>query len=98
MYSSLRGRTRTGAAEEEPYVLVSLTKSPSPAGTSETDWHRYVITQGHNEIVGHRRGTPEAVQSAIDFIVAQLNQRRSGKNPRAQLTLDSQKKTSAAAP
>jgi len=72
----------------ESYTLVSVTKSDAPSGTSENDWHRYVIVQGCNEILGHRRGSAEAVRAAATTIVSQLNQRRSGKSAKVRTVLE----------
>ncbi len=41
----------------EPFKLKSIRKEQSPAGAEGIGWHRYVITQGDNTIVGHRQGS-----------------------------------------
>jgi len=87
-----RVQTSPRGANDEPYILVSVASSVSPTGSTEKDWHKYIIAQGHNEIVGHRRGSLEAVQAATNAIVAQLNQRRSGKSTKAQTVIEPAKK------
>ncbi len=70
----------------EPYKLKSIRKERSPAGAEGIDWHRYVITQGSNTIVGHRRGSTSSVRLAVEGIVLHLNDRRVGKLSRAILS------------
>jgi len=67
----------------EPYKLKSLRTARTPARAEGIDWHRYVITQGDNVIVGHRRGSTSSVRLAVEGIVMHLNERRVGKLSRA---------------
>jgi hypothetical protein len=69
---------RLGAvsAKGEPFTLTSVLKEEPPAGTDGSDWHRYVITQGGNTIVGHRQGSTRSVTLAVEEIVLHLNERR----------------------
>ncbi len=67
----------------EPYKLKSIRKERSPAGAEGIDWHRYVITQGDNTIVGHRQGSTSSVRLAVEEIVLHLNERRVGNVTRA---------------
>ncbi len=67
----------------EPFKLKSIRKERSPAGVEGIDWHRYVITQGGNTIVGHRQGSTRSVALAVEEIVVHLNERRAGKFSRA---------------
>ncbi len=60
----------------EPFKLKSIRKERSPAGAEGIDWHRYVITQGDNTIVGHRQGSTSSVRLAVEGIVLHLNERR----------------------
>ncbi|HSN72531.1 MAG TPA: hypothetical protein VLT59_13535 [Steroidobacteraceae bacterium] len=69
-----------------PFCLESITAVAAPDGAAGRDWHRYVITQGSNEIVGHRQGTGTAVRAAVEAMVDSLNQRRAGKPGRVHLT------------
>jgi len=48
-------------------------------------WHCYEIAQGPNIIRGYRQGNLRVVTEAAEEIVTQLNERRLGKNARAQL-------------
>ncbi len=60
----------------EPFKLKSIRKEQPPAGAEGIDWHRYVITQGGNTIVGHRQGSTRGVTLAVEGIVLHLNERR----------------------
>ena len=70
----------------EPFKVKSIRKERSPAGAEGIDWHRYVITQGGNTIVGHRQGSTSNVRLAVKEIVLHLNDRRVGKLSRAILS------------
>jgi len=69
--------------KSEPFKLKSIRKERPPAGAEGIDWHRYVITQGSNTIVGHRQGSTSSVRLAAEEIVLHLNERRVGKLSRA---------------
>ena len=60
----------------EPFKLTSILKEEPPTGAEGIDWHRYVITQGDNTIVGHRQGSTSSVRLAVEGIVLHLNERR----------------------
>jgi hypothetical protein len=75
------------AAPDDSYLLVSISKSRSPVGPDERDWHKYVISQGTNRIVGHRPGSPDEARRAVEELVLQLNSRRIVKPSRVHLTL-----------
>jgi hypothetical protein len=62
--------------ERDPYKLVSIAKAKSPIESDTRDWHRYVIIQGKNEIVGHVPGDLVAANVAVAALIAQLNGRR----------------------
>ncbi len=74
---------RSIVGKGEPFKLKSIRKERSPAGAEGIDWHRYVITQGDNTIVGHRQGSTSNVRLAVEGIVLQLNERRVGNVTRA---------------
>ena len=67
----------------EPFKLKSIRTERSPAGAKGVGWHRYVITQGGNTIVGHRQGSTRSVRLAVEEIVLHLNERRAGTFSRA---------------
>ncbi len=67
----------------EPFKLKLIRKEQPPAGAEGIDWHRYVITQGDNTIVGHRQGSTSSVTLAVEEIVLHLNERRVGTDTRA---------------
>ena len=73
------------SAKGEPFTLTSILKEEPPGGTDGSDWHRYVITQGGNTIVGHRQGNLESVTVAVEEIVEGLNERRLHKRERVHL-------------
>ena len=75
------------AAPDDSYLLVSISKSRSPVGPDERDWHKYVISQGSNRIVGHRPGSPDEARRAVEELVLQLNSRRIVKPSRVHLKL-----------
>lgn len=84
---------RKGAAlDDEPFMLKSLAKSPPPDGADSNNWHRYVITQGQNTIVGHVQGSHAAAQRAVSEIIDRLNERRRGKTGRVHLSPGRKKK------
>ena len=68
-----------------PYEIVSVERTDPPPGTEGSEWHHYVIAQGPNIIQGYRQGGLDTVKNAVEEIVEQLNQRRSGKRARVHL-------------
>ena len=73
--------------QDHPFILDSITETASPVNPGEADWHRYVINQGHNQIVGYRRGSMRSVRQEVDLIVEQLNSRRTIQSGRKHITL-----------
>ena len=71
--------TDESSAMRQPYKIVSVRRAARPPGAEGSNWHRYVIAQGANVIHGYRRGNLRTVTLAVEEIVAQLNERRSGK-------------------
>ena len=69
--------------KSEPFKLKSIRTERPPAGAEGIDWHRYVITQGSNTIVGHRQGSTSSVRLDVEEIVLHLNERRVGNISRA---------------
>ena len=69
----------------QPYEIVSVKHAEAPEGTEGTSWYHYVISQGSNTISGFRQGSLKAVTSAVEEIVAQLNERQLGKRGRVNL-------------
>jgi len=65
------------------YEIVSVRRSEPPPGAEGSAWYRYVITQGANTIHGYRQGNLKTVTGAVTEIVAQLNERQSGKRSMA---------------
>jgi len=84
--------TDESSALGHPYEIVSVRRADPPSGAEVSDWHRYVITQGSNTINGYRQGNLKAVTTAVEEIVAQLNERRLNKRGRVHLVMTPQKK------
>jgi len=78
--------------DDDPFTLKSITKSEPPAGVDTDSWHRYVITQGHNTIVGQLQGSRANTERAVLEIIERLNERRRGKTGRVQLSPGRKKK------
>lgn len=70
----------------EPFELLSINKSEPPEGSQGKDWVRYQIVQGSNVITGFRQGTIKANKLVVEQIIEGLNERRSPKRGRVQLT------------
>ncbi len=68
--------THESTALEQPYEIVSVRRAEPPPGGKGSNWYRYVIAfEGTNTILGCRQGGLKAVTSAVEEIVAQLNER-----------------------
>ena len=62
------------------YEIVSVQRAEPPPGGKGSNWYRYVIAfEGTNTINGYRQGQLRAVTSAVEEIVAQLNERHLGR-------------------
>lgn len=70
----------------EPYELSSVDKTAAPMEGDNGQWCRYTITQGANIITGYKKGSRTAVTKAAKVIVADLNERRTGRRGRVHLT------------
>ena len=69
----------------QPYEIISVRRAEPPPGGEGADWYDYVIMQGSNTIHGCQQGNRQAVTTAVEGIVAQLNERRMGKRGRVNL-------------
>ena len=86
--------TDESSAMEQPYEIVSVRRAAPPPGVEGSNWHQYVIAfEGSNTIHGYQRGNLRAVTSAVEEIVAQLNERHLGKRGRVNLVPTPKKKT-----
>lgn len=83
---------------EEAYKIDSVTPSDPPAGMEGEDWHCYIIMQGTNSIRGYRQGKRRAVMTAVEEIVAQLNERRFGKRGKGKKVVPAKKAEPAKKP
>ncbi len=84
--------TKPNPLDAEPFALKSITKSAPPEGVDTENWHRYVIIQGKNTIVGQLQGTKASTERAVLEIIERLNERRRGKTGRVQLSPGRKKK------
>ena len=50
---------------QQPFEFVELEQVEAPDGSDDGRWYRYVISQGGQSIVGHRRGTKKNVREAV---------------------------------
>lgn len=74
------------AQNNEPFELLSINKTEPPEGSQGKDWVRYEIVQGSNVITGYRQGSIKSTKLAVEQIIVGLNERRSSKRGRVQLT------------
>ena len=74
------------AEQAEPFKLFLVEKSSPPQDGMGGPWFRYEITQGDNVISGLRQGSRTAVTRQLKETVAALNERRSGRRGRVNLT------------
>lgn len=79
------------------YKIVSVQRAEPKPDFEGSNWYDYVISyEGKDNIHGYRRGDLEAVTTALEEIVAHLNERHAGrfhKTGRVHLTLTPKKKT-----
>ena len=63
----------------QAYEIVSVRRAKPPPGGKGSNWYRYVIAfEGTNTIHGYQQGNLRAVTTAVEAIVAQLNERHLG--------------------
>ncbi len=85
--------TDESSALGQPYEIVSVQRAKPPPGVEGSNWHQYVIAfEGGNTIHGYQPGNLKAVTSAVEEIVAQLNERHLGKRGRVNLVPTPKKK------
>jgi hypothetical protein len=86
--------TDESSAVEHPYEIVSVRRAKAPPGGKGSNWYRYVIAfEGTNTIHGCRQGSLMAVTTAVEEIVAKMNERHLGKLGRVNLIPTPKKKT-----
>jgi len=86
--------TDESLAVEQPYEIVSVRRAKAPPGGKGSNWYRYVIAfDGTNTIHGCRQGGLKAVTTAVEEIVAKMNERHLGKPGRVNLIPTPKKKT-----
>lgn len=72
-----------------PFRVVSIRSVKAPPGLTGSDWYRYEICQGHNQIIGFRSGDKDKVNLAVKDIVRGLNFRRQLRRGRTHVVLGS---------
>ncbi|MEZ5564277.1 MAG: hypothetical protein R3F24_01615 [Gammaproteobacteria bacterium] len=92
MPSASSPATKPNPLDAEPFTLKSISKSAPPEGVDTENWHRYVIVQGRNTIVGQLQGSRANTELAVGEIIERLNERRRGKTGRVQLSPGRKKK------
>jgi len=80
---------------DQPYELVSVQESAPPAGSDGGGWYSYRIAQGTNTITGYRQGSRKAIEAELRETVVALNERRSPRRGRVQLTQSRKPKAQA---
>jgi hypothetical protein len=76
------------------YEIVSVRRAEPPTGMEGANWHQYVISfEGSNTLNGFQKGTLRTVTTAVEELVAQLNERHLGKRGRVNLVPTPKKNT-----
>ncbi len=83
------------APNDHPYELLSVRESAPPTGSEGSGWYSYQISQGTNTITGYRQGTRKAIEADLRETVVALNERRSPRRGRVQLTQSRKPKAQA---
>ena len=87
MSNSKRESAAPAQDYQQPFEFVELEQVEAPDGSDDGKWYRYVISQGGQSIVGHRRGTKKKVREAVKDIVQRMNERRMGRSGRVHLSM-----------
>lgn len=87
MSESTTASGNISVCNNEPFRIVEFARAEPPAGQGETEWYRYVISQGRDPMAGLRQGTRESVTAAVEEIVLRMNERRMGKFGRVHLKM-----------
>lgn len=93
--NSLPAAVRDESADDESYRLISIDAVRAPEDCVGSDWHKYRIGQGENEITGYRCGGLARVTAEVEAIVTALNERREWRKSKA--PSKSQRRATAAA-
>jgi hypothetical protein len=71
----------------EPFRIIEFARADPPGGQPESEWYRYVISQGRAAMAGMRQGSRESVIAAVQDIVDRMNERRLGRSGRVHLKM-----------
>jgi len=77
----------------EPFRIIEFARADPPNGQPDTEWYRYVISQGRAAMAGMRQGSRESVIAAVEDIVNRMNERRLGRSGRVHLKMGGNSKT-----
>ena len=80
----------------EPFRIVEFARADPPTGQPDTEWYRYVISQGRAAMAGIRQGSRESVIAAVEDIVNRMNERRLGRSGRVHLKMGGNPKAAPA--
>lgn len=80
----------------EPFRIVEFARAEPPSGQPDSEWYRYVISQGRAAMAGTRQGSRESVIAAAEDIVSRMNERRLGRSGRVHLKMGNQPKAEQA--
>lgn len=75
------------ASNNPPFRIVEFARAEPPDGQGDSEWYRYVISQGRGAMSGIRQGTRESVTAAVEEIVVRMNERRLGRFGRVHLRM-----------
>ena len=81
------------AIANPPFRVIEFARADPPAGQPESEWYRYVISQGREPMSGLRQGTRGSVAAAVDEIVLRMNERRLGRFGRVHLRMGDRPKS-----
>jgi hypothetical protein len=82
---------REAVQHSDPFKLVAVERCEPPQDGAPGTWCQYTIAQGDNVITCVRQGSPTAVKSAANEIVAVLNHRRADRRGRVHLVIAGKK-------
>lgn len=86
----------TFVCSNEPFRLVEFARTDPPSGQPDSEWYRYVISQGRAAMAGTRQGSRESVIAAVEDIVLRMNERRLGRSGRVHLKMGNNPKAGQA--
>ena len=77
----------SGLDDDQACEILSIQPAEPPPEMVGADWHRYVIAQGNNTILGYRQGSLKSVTACVEEIVLRFNERRMGRRGRVHINM-----------